>query len=1253
MNYNTILGKNIIFFWILNCIFFITNSQNAFSNNHGSPYIQRIILQNYGIENNNFSLVQTKEKLIYIGNSNGVIQLDGKNNILIKIQGVKSLTLGTDNKIYIGALNQFGIIAIDSYGHLIFKSLIDSSFIDPLSLGQIKKVFTYKNDIVFCSETAIYRWSGNKIDILKDGKLPVDLFKANNIIYSYIQDEGLRRLLGDEFEQLPNSLFFANKRIIDIFPFGNNQLLVLTKDSNSFYLIDNMTVTPFLTEANEFISLNNYKSGSLLNDGTLALATRFAGIIIIDKNGKIVNHINETQGLLSENVNFLYQDEENNLWALHNSGLSRIEYPSAYCYYHTNAGIKGAVNDIIEFNNTIYVATSIGVYSQIKENVQNFNSVSHKVFASINGINSAGLAFHKFDNNLFVTTVLGIFEIIDDKSILRYKNTSQNLSVLNPKNHPNYLLLATNTGLSAVRYGNKSFLKIGKLNSIDFPINSIAEDIDGSIWFAGDKNDIYCIYSFTEFSPEIIYDYFPITQSKQNELDWARLISINEGVLFSTSVGLYRFDKQNSTYYLDTLLGLDFLNKFAFAYPIAEDNKTELFINVVDKLTLQNKSFRIKRSVDEKLMVSPLAINRLNDFLITLIKADSNGTVWFGGINELIKYNPDLDYNYKDSLSLFFTRIIVGTDSVIYNLSEILFSGNPTTDNKPQKISYSKNSIQFNFSSTDFVSEKGLCFQYKLDGIDENWSEWELTNQKVYKDLHEGKYTFRVKAKNVFDVESPEISYLFIIKPPFYRTTLAYIIYLIFLTFIGLILIKWRAYHFARERFKLENIINERTEEVVIQKEKADNLLERVLPKTTATELKSGKKAGPYHYNMVTVLFSDIQGFTKISEQLDSEMLIDELDKFFMKFDSVVDKYNIEKIKTIGDAYMCAGGIPEKNRTNPVEVVLAAIEMQNYMKTLKHEKGDGTKRIWDLRIGIDTGPVVAGVLGRNKITYDIWGGTVNTASRMEAAGEPGKVNITENTYMLIKEFFICQYRGKMPVKYKGELDMYFVESFMPHLANDIKGLYPNENFFTQLQLLRLNDIEEFVLTKLETGLPKNLFYHNIKHTIDVVTQVELIGRSEKISDEDMLLLKTAALFHDMGHLIDYDTHEEESVKLARKILPAYHYNEKQIEQIARLILCTQMPPEPKDLLEEIMCDADLDYLGRTDFVPVSVNLFKELRERSKIDSLHEWNNLQIKFIQGHQYFTQTARKLREVNKNKQLDIIRTEIRKALEAEDEY
>ena len=149
------------------------------------------------------------------------------------------------------------------------------------------------------------------------------------------------------------------------------------------------------------------------------------------------------------------------------------------------------------------------------------------------------------------------------------------------------------------------------------------------------------------------------------------------------------------------------------------------------------------------------------------------------------------------------------------------------------------------------------------------------------------------------------------------------------------------------------------------------------------------------------MLFSDIQGFTKIAEEMNPEALIDELDHFFFHFDSVVEKYNIEKIKTIGDAYMAAGGIPHKNSTNPVEVVLAALEMQSYMQQLKSTRAD----IWDLRIGIHTGPVIAGVVGHKKVSYDIWGDTVNTASRMESSGVPGKINISSITYSMVKEYF--------------------------------------------------------------------------------------------------------------------------------------------------------------------------------------------------------------------------------------------------------
>ena len=292
-------------------------------------------------------------------------------------------------------------------------------------------------------------------------------------------------------------------------------------------------------------------------------------------------------------------------------------------------------------------------------------------------------------------------------------------------------------------------------------------------------------------------------------------------------------------------------------------------------------------------------------------------------------------------------------------------------------------------------------------------------------------------------------------------------------------------------------------------------------------------------------------------------------------------------------------------------------------------------------MGIDTGPVIAGVVGQSKISYDIWGATVNTASRMESAGEAGKINISENTYLLVRDFFICTYRGQIPVKNRGNIQMYFVEGILPNLSQNLEGTLPNQDFFIELQLIRLSDLEELVLEKLEQGLPKNLYYHNVKHTVDVYTQVELIGRAEGVSKEDLLLLRTAALFHDAGHLVDYATHEQMGVKLAREILPNYRYSSDQIDEICKLIMSTKLPPNPKNLLEEIICDADLDYLGRTDFIPVSNMLYKEMHENGMIGSLHEWNILQMNFIQNHQYFTQTARRLRNVNKDMQLQNIKS------------
>jgi len=432
--------------------------------------------------------------------------------------------------------------------------------------------------------------------------------------------------------------------------------------------------------------------------------------------------------------------------------------------------------------------------------------------------------------------------------------------------------------------------------------------------------------------------------------------------------------------------------------------------------------------------------------------------------------------------------------------------------------------------------------------------------------------------------------------------------------------------------------LQKKIEKLQHENEKQKTLLESLSPEQVRKGKQVVQKVQTLRFDMATVLFADIHGFSKLSGKTDSQAVIDKLDEIFFEFDAIAKKYKLEKIKTIGDTFMVAGGIPIKNSTNPIDVVMAALEMKRHLEMVQKEDDCTEGPLWEMKMGIHTGPVIANVVGKRKVSYEIKGDTVNTASRIESAAEPGHILISVMTFELVKEFFVCEYYGKMPVKYKGDLDMYIVKGLKTEFTEE-DGFTPNRNFFVKFGLIRFNDLQEVILDKLEKELPKYLYYHNVKHTVDVVTEVELIGWAEGINDEEMLLLKTAALFHDVGHTIEYDNHEYHGTVIAREMLPKYGYSEDQIDRICEIIMATKLPPDPKNLLEEIICDADLDYLGRTDFIPVSNTLYKELHEQNKIGSLNQWNKLQVKFISGHQYFTKTARSLREVNKQKQIERI--------------
>lgn len=242
-----------------------------------------------------------------------------------------------------------------------------------------------------------------------------------------------------------------------------------------------------------------------------------------------------------------------------------------------------------------------------------------------------------------------------------------------------------------------------------------------------------------------------------------------------------------------------------------------------------------------------------------------------------------------------------------------------------------------------------------------------------------------------------------------------------------------KAVNFAEDRLNEEH-------------QKSEKLLLNILPLEITKELKQQGISKPKHYPSATVCFTDFEGFTKIAESLSPSELVDELDKCFSYFDSLMERYKLEKLKTIGDSYMFVGGIPKPNLTHAVDSVMAALEIQAFMNQMKEIKAAQNLPYWQLRLGIHSGELIAGVIGDKKFAYDVWGDTVNIASRCESTGTTGKINISSDTFELVKNFFQCEFRGEIPAKHKGNIKMYFVVGLLPELQREGHSTIPNQEF---------------------------------------------------------------------------------------------------------------------------------------------------------------------------------------------------------------
>lgn len=450
-------------------------------------------------------------------------------------------------------------------------------------------------------------------------------------------------------------------------------------------------------------------------------------------------------------------------------------------------------------------------------------------------------------------------------------------------------------------------------------------------------------------------------------------------------------------------------------HSIACDNEGNLWVS-----TKQGVSF-LELGPDETFILSARKINAgIKGYAAAKsMSVDADDQLWMGSTNGLYCYNskgkfknPTAPVLHLSLPRLFFEAL--DQEQAIAASSKLL-------------LDHDENHLTFDYKALDLGQKDPINYQYKLEGSGLNWQNTS-DESMTFTSLPPGEYRFLLRAQNSDGIWSEEPAFFaFEISPPIYLRWWFIALVVLFIVSLVTFIVRQRIAALARQRDFLNLKVKERTAELNAAKNKSDELLLNILPQETANELKSKGKAQARKYQNASVLFSDFKGFTKMTEQISSEELVATLDTIFQRFDALCDAHGVEKIKTIGDAYMCASGIPLEQNDHADRMVAFALDMKKTMQDVNAQLKQNHLPEWNIRIGIHSGPLVAGVVGKKKFAYDIWGDTVNIAARMESSGEINRVNVSEATKQLVEGRFELQHRGKIEAKNKGALEMYFVE----------------------------------------------------------------------------------------------------------------------------------------------------------------------------------------------------------------------------------
>ncbi|MCD4791890.1 MAG: PAS domain S-box protein [Bacteroidales bacterium] len=774
----------------------------------GLPYIKNYLPDDdYIAAAQNWSIYQDNRGVMYFGNTFGLLEFDGNEWRLTELtnkSNVRSICEGENNKIYIGGCDEFGYLGIDSVGQIKYRSLIEMIPEEERGFRDIWAIYKIEKSLIFQSFTKIFILEGEKITIIHpDENRFHRSYCVNNKFYVREWGKGLSVLKNNKLELVPDGELFADERVDLMLPFSKDEILIGSR-TKGLFIYNGKNITPWKTSVDDIIINSQIYSGIKIDD-YFAIGTILNGIIIIDKTGKPIQSLTNDKGLYNNTVYSLFLDDQKNLWAALGIGVAYIEINSPLSYFDKKNGFDAKCYTGLIHDNELYLGGE--PYMYFRKWLTYDNPFEIEPFVKIDKTAGQTFRLEKVNNELFCNRANDI--MIINKTKVQNISTKDQVawSIMPVKNNSKLLIVSKNDGLYVLQKDNNLWKLKNKINGFNELSRYLIVDDNNNYWVSISgkgtyrfqiNNTLDSVINIKSYDIEVFYSSSPINQ----------LSVIDNKVIIPASDGFYYYNDS-----VDKFIPYEPFNQLLLkgkpTHLTHQDEMKNLWFS-------DDKSFGVFLYQSEnnyRIFRSPFF--KFNSTIYSTCVIDSCNVI-LGKENGFIHYDPTFKKDYEQDFNILIRKIeLLENDSLIYGGKEL-----ETFDKEiPLKtLSFEENSLRFTYAAAFYENIDKTQYQYKLEGFDKDWSLWSRETRKEYTKIHPGTYTFKVKARNVFQTESKESIYKFVILPPWYRSNWAYFIYIILVVSLLYLIIWLNSRRLKTANINLEMIVNERTAKISIQK---------------------------------------------------------------------------------------------------------------------------------------------------------------------------------------------------------------------------------------------------------------------------------------------------------------------------------------------------------------------------------------------------------------------------------------------------